>query len=98
MDYVHRSDHILLISPQFIEIRQARTGRLVQVIDGRDIRLLNLGILPNTPVLMAKKGKKNDTEGQSDDLFELLQTTDLTVNNHNDSPTTREDLFDEWDL
>jgi hypothetical protein len=98
VDYVYRSDHILLISPQFVEIRQARTGRLVQVIVGRDIRLLNAGILPNTPILMAKKGKKNDADGQSDEVLELVQTTELATNGHNASPTSREDLFDEWDL
>ena len=95
---MHRDEHVLLFSSQFIEIRHVRTGRLIQVILGRDIRLLNAGILPNTALLVAKKGKKNDYDGQSDAIFELLKTTELPLTSPGDSPTTREDLFDGWDL
>lgn len=83
---------------EFIEVRHVRTGRLIQVIEGRDIRLLNIGNLPNTQLLVARKGKKNDQDGQSDEIFELVKTTELPIAGSNESPTTREDLFDGWDL
>jgi hypothetical protein len=60
--YAYRDGHILLISSEFIEIRNVTTGRIVQVIEDEDIRLLSSG--PNTgkgdPVLVAMRGGYQD--------------------------------------
>ena len=80
-------------------MRQKATGRLVQVIEGMDIRLLNAGYaasrlgspnpatspgeeqvtLDGVPILMARRGKKNDAHGQSVELLELVKTTPIST-------------------
>ena len=96
-DYAHRAGHVLLFSERFVEIRQARSGLLEQVISGQDIRMLSAGIFPGAPLLLVRRGKKNDMEGQSEEILELIETTELPLTRSNDSPTTREDLFQEWE-
>ena len=110
--FVERITHVLLFSggtisgpnveveAQFIEVRQKNTGRLVQVIEGDDLRLLNPGIvdpglqfnslgngdslrvsekvqqeLDIVPLLVTRRGKKNDEHGQSVELLELVKTS-----------------------
>lgn len=103
--FAQRSEHVLLFSSDFVEIRHTPTGRLVQVISGQDIRLLSTGALENTPVLMARTGRKEDELGQSDELLELIQTSEISspVSENGppllgrDSPSHRR-LWDEWDM
>lgn len=43
--YAHRGPHILLFSASFMEVHEIASARLVQVIEGNDIRLLYSGLL-----------------------------------------------------
>lgn len=96
--FAERWEHILLFSNEFIEVRHKATGRLVQVIDGRNIRLLNVGPPDDMPLVVARLGKKNDQHGQSDELFELLKTSEISTPATASSPTGREEYWGEWDM
>lgn len=88
--------HILLFSPEFIEIRHVATGKLVQVIEGEDIRLLYTGFKTgDRTVLVGMKGDKDDRDGQSYKLVDLVETQEIQT------PTTSvhsESLWDMWDM
>lgn len=90
---VHRNGHILLISPEFIEVRNIATGRIVQVIEGHDIRLVSSG--PHTsksdPVLVVMRGGKQDQYSVSEKVVELNETEEIAH-----SPAT--DQRGEWDM
>lgn len=86
--YAHRSEHILLFSPEFIEVRTVGTGRLVQVIEGEDIRLIHAS---DRMILVAMKGPQN-----TDKLVELIETTELTSLERLNSQAPG--LWDEWDM
>lgn len=90
--YATRGLHLLLFSSQFIEIRHVPTGRLVQVLEGRDIRLMQS--LPGSPLLIAMRGKKDDKQGLSDELAELVETAPFEAVRRQDTVDT---LWDEWD-
>jgi len=92
--FAARGPHILLFSPEFIEVREVLSSRLMQVIEGHDIRLLHTGPPDGGPVLLALRGEKNDADGMSDRLAELVETVDLTT------PVARDNrgLWDEWDM
>ena len=91
--YAYRDGHILLISPEFIEIRNVTTGRIVQVIEGEDIRLLSSG--PNTgkgdPVLIAMRGGYQDQFSVSEKIVELNETEEIIR-------TPEADRWVEWDM
>lgn len=93
--YAHHGPHFLLFSPQFIEIRNTITGRLVQVIETVDARLLHYGSRGNTysTILAAIKGDKEDKDGNSDKIIELVETSEITS-----TPTTVPAMWDEWDM
>ncbi|KAF8575974.1 hypothetical protein K439DRAFT_1419330 [Ramaria rubella] len=98
--YAERGLHILLFSPQFLEIRHAPTGRLVQVLEGKDIRLLQSQ--PGYPLLIAMRGKKDDKKGMSDELIELVETAPLHTRGGRRSGSRHDSsgsgpLWDEWD-
>ena len=78
-NFALKSEHILLFSDCFVEIRHAQSGVLVQIMRMQDIRLLKAGFLPDTPLLVARKGKINNSEGQSDEIFELVETVELDL-------------------
>ena len=81
----------MLFSPEFVEIRAIRTGRLVQVIEGQDIRLVHSS---ERSVLVAMRGGSAEG-GAIDKLVELVETADLTV----PTPYTAvPGLWDEWDM
>ena len=108
--FAQRSDYVLLFSSEFIEIRHAQSGRLMQVIEGTDIRLLNCGPPENMPLILARLGKTNDETGQSDELFELIKTSPLSSPTSPSSPrrwsggparvnsSDRDLLWNEWDM
>lgn len=110
--FAERGMHVLLFSASggFVEVREKRTGRLVQVVEGVDMRLLNTGLVPfgagtgtghaqqhgagsslgeghgegpgpggddTVPLLVSRLGKKNDKNGQSIELFELVKTAEI---------------------
>jgi hypothetical protein len=68
VSYANRNGHVLLFSPGFIEIRNSTTGRIVQVIEGQDIRLMYSGpyTKKENPILVAMRGNKDDHNGQSE--------------------------------
>ena len=74
--FAHRGNHVLLFSPDFIEVRNINTGRLVQVIEGTDQRLLHCGQEEDArnSILIAMKGSKDDQDGVSDKITELVET------------------------
>ena len=95
LSYAYRDGHILLISPEFIEVRNVTTGRIVQVIEGHDIRLLSSG--PHTskgdPVLVVMRGGKEDPFSFSEKIVELNETEEIVH-----SPETDADRWVEWDM
>jgi len=85
--YAHRNEHVLLFSPEFVEIRSISTGRIVQVLDGKDIRLLD-------DALVAQRGRK-DQDAMNDRIVELVETQELNVT----TPSSATSLaWDGWDL
>lgn len=101
----NRGDHVLLFSSDFVEVRHTATGRLVEVIPGQDIRLISTGPMDGQSILLARIGKKDDQNGQSDELLELIQTSELGSPlpdgelraQRMPSPSQRR-LWDEWDM
>ncbi|KAH7911069.1 hypothetical protein BJ138DRAFT_1113504 [Hygrophoropsis aurantiaca] len=102
--FAHRGAHLLLFSSDFIEIRNVSTGRLVQVIEGTDIRLLlhtNLRSQKgNDPLLVALRGDKNDRDGISDKIVELVETSEIAAQTPVNPSTAMggEGVWDEWDM
>ncbi|KZT20157.1 hypothetical protein NEOLEDRAFT_1141126 [Neolentinus lepideus HHB14362 ss-1] len=97
--FVHRGDQILLFSSQFIEIRNIHNGRLVQVIEGNDIRLLSSGLKPTGAIVVVMKGDKDDAEGVSERLVELTATSELdTPALSRVSSGEDQSIWDEWDM
>ncbi|KAF8507665.1 hypothetical protein JB92DRAFT_2832700 [Gautieria morchelliformis] len=92
--YATRGLHMLLFSPQFLEIRHVPTGRLVQVMEGRDFRLMQS--LPGSPLLVVRRGK-DDKQGMSDELVELVETAPFETSRTPGIQGTADTLWDEWD-
>ena len=79
-------------------MRDVNTGRLVQVFEGVDIRLLHYGSKEtNDTIIMAMKGDKDDNDGVSDKLVELIETTALQTT-PSAARSIPENLWDEWDM
>jgi len=89
--YSFLNGHVILVSREFIEIRDVATGRLVQVMEGQDFRLVHSvqngsGAQPagsGDKPLIAVRGEMQDEEGHSDALMEMIETAPLessTVN------------------
>ncbi|KAI0661715.1 hypothetical protein C8Q70DRAFT_673507 [Cubamyces menziesii] len=98
MSYAHRGDYLLLISPDFIEVRTVNTGKLVQVVEGADMRRIDIGLLSpdkdNTgSTLIAMKGKE-DKGLVSDRIVELVETAELRTPRVSDVPGA----WDEFDI
>ncbi|KAF8638287.1 hypothetical protein AX17_002307 [Amanita inopinata Kibby_2008] len=99
--FAHRGNHVLLFSNRFIEIRDVRNGRLMQVIDGVDIRLLyfNSSVGSNDPIIVGMKGGKDDKDGISDRIVELVETVELPVTSPASvAPAKNSALWEEWDM
>lgn len=98
--FAHRGTHVLLFSPEFVEIRNVNNGRLVQVIEGMDLRLLYCGPRdsPNDTVIVAMKGEKDDGDGVSDKLAELVETAELARTPSSSARVAPDNLWDEWDM
>jgi len=95
VSYAYRDGHILLISPEFIEVRNVTTGRIVQVIEGHDIRLLSSGphMSKGDPVLIVMRGGKEDPFSFSEKIVELSETEEIVH-----SPEANADRWVEWDM
>lgn len=96
--YAAVDSRILLFSSNFIEIRAVASGKLLQVIEGQDIRLLYTGFAPNDKtVLVGMKGDKDDGEGASYKLVDLVETQEIQPESAN-SMTLVDGAWDTWDM
>ncbi|KAI0359880.1 hypothetical protein OH77DRAFT_1419213 [Trametes cingulata] len=94
--YVHRGDYIMLISPDFIEVRTVHTGKLVQVIEGSDIRRVDFGLLSpdkDSPTLVAMRGRE-ERGLVVDRVVELVETSELRTPRASEVPGA----WDEFDI
>ena len=104
--FAHRGENVLLFSSEFIEVRNVRNGgRIVQVIEGKDIRLLHAGPAGTNgggdTILFAQAGKKDDKDGLSDNITEMVETRELARSPSTASArsgSTADNLWDEWDM
>lgn len=98
--YACRNGHVLLISPEFIEVRNITTGRIVQVVEGRHIRLLYSGpyTKKDDPVLVVMQGEKSDQEAQSEKILALVETEEISVGSPTMMAMTTASVWDEWDI
>jgi hypothetical protein len=93
--YAHRGPHLLLFSPKFIEVRTIASGKLVQVIEGADVRLLHSGSTGEEMLVAAMTGDVDDENGLSERVLELVQTTAIDTQ----GPAVRvQQHWDEWDM
>ncbi|PPQ99136.1 hypothetical protein CVT24_009326 [Panaeolus cyanescens] len=77
----HRNGQLLLFSPEFIEVRNITTSRLVQVIEGKDIRLTYSGPYESKDdtILCVMRGKTFNGEGGfSEKVVELVETEEIS--------------------
>ncbi|KAL7279187.1 hypothetical protein ACG7TL_007027 [Trametes sanguinea] len=94
--YVHRGDYILLFSPEFVEVRTVHTGKLVQVIEGADIRRIDAGVLSpdkDSTTLIAMRGAE-DHGLVTDKVVELVETSELRTPRVSEVPGA----WDEFDV
>lgn len=78
-------------------MRNITTGRLVQVIEGADLRLLHCEHKDeNDTILIAKRGVKDDKDGVSDQITELVETVEITT--PSTARMSQENIWDEWDM
>lgn len=81
----------------WIEVRHISTGRLEQVIEGSDIRLAQTAEPDNGPLLLAMKGSRDDAQGLSDKLVEVLETRPLSIGGSLED-TYADPQWGEWDI
>lgn len=96
--WASRHNHVFLVSPRFVEIRNVATGRLLQVIEGVDVRLLFSGpaLSPQDKVLIAMRGRQsNDTLASSEKIVELAETEPYAGSAAGSTAPT---LWSEWDM
>ena len=91
-----RGDHVLLFSPEFIEIRTVSTGKLVQVIEAAEIRRIDVGLLnpdKDATTLIAVKGREE--QGLVvDTIQELVETTEIRTTRPHEVPG----MFDDFEV
>lgn len=106
--YALRDGHLLLFSSDFIEIRHLVSGRLVQVMEGKEIRLLNAGAPTREkesskvkekeePLLVAMKGEKDDRLGTSEKVVEVVMTREI-MRTPTPAGGNAEVYWDDWDV
>lgn len=94
---MHRGDHILLFSSEFVEVRTVQTGKLVQVIEAEDVRLAYRGLLPaDTTVLVACRGRE-ERGVVVDKIVELVETSEITTPRAS-AASAVPGMWDEWDM
>ncbi|OJT11476.1 Rho1 guanine nucleotide exchange factor 1 [Trametes pubescens] len=97
VSYAHRGDYLMLISPEFIEVRTVHTGKLVQVLEGADMRRIDVGLLSpdkdsaQGTTLIAMRGREE--QGLvADRILELVETSELRTPRVSDVPGQWEDF------
>lgn len=91
--FVHRGRFLILFTADFIEVRDVNSARLVQVLEGEDIRLLEPVREPTDDILVAMHGAQDDRYGISQKLVELLETAEIEQSSG--APPT---AWEEWDM
>ncbi|KAJ7475856.1 hypothetical protein FB451DRAFT_1351235 [Mycena latifolia] len=91
--FAARGAHVLLFSPNFIEIRNVLTGLLVQVIEGQDIRLLHSA---DDAILVAMRGAHDDEAGASEKIIDLQETAEIV--GPRTATVQAPAIWDEWDM
>ncbi|PSS19954.1 hypothetical protein EW026_g3219 [Hermanssonia centrifuga] len=72
------------------------TGRLVQVIEGENIRLVHTS---ERAIFVAMKGVQDKGAGWvTDKLVELVETSDLVAQQRTTQTNNAQGLWDEWDM
>jgi hypothetical protein len=93
--YAHRGAHLLLFSPKFIEVRSIASGKLVQVIEGEDVRLVHSGLTEEDMLVAAMTGDIEDENGLSEKVMELVPTAAIDAQ---ELVGRVEQYWDEWDV
>ena len=92
--YAHAGEHVLLFSPDFIEIRSIATGKLVQVIEGDGLRRVDTGLVSSerdATTLVAVRGREE--QGLTvDTLQELVETTEIRTTRPHEVPGMWDDF------
>lgn len=101
--FAQRGSHVLLFSSQFIEVRDILTGRIVQVIEGRDIRMLYTGPTPDNHehVLYAMRGdddKLENKDGVPEKIVALQETSDISSSLRTPTASDNAAMWEEWDM
>ncbi|KAI6102089.1 hypothetical protein F5141DRAFT_1241795 [Pisolithus sp. B1] len=96
--FLHRAPHVLLFCSEFIEVRDVQSGRLDQVIEGTDIRLLYTPNVRSALPLVAWRGAKDDEDGLSEQIVELIDTAVITPVTPVSGTIVPLDVWDEWDM
>ncbi|KAG8904661.1 hypothetical protein FRB99_001381 [Tulasnella sp. 403] len=91
-----RSPYVLLLSPGWVEVRHILTGRLEQVEELTDLRMLQVGEPDNGALLLAMRGK-DDAQGLVDKVVEVLETQPIGESDMDDE-TARDLQWGEWDI
>jgi RHO1 GDP-GTP exchange protein 1/2 len=85
----------LLFSPKFIEVRSIGSGKLVQVIEGEDVRLVHSGLTEDDMLVAAMKGDIEDENGLSEKVLELVPTAAIDTQ---ELAGRVEQYWDEWEV
>ncbi|KAI0749365.1 hypothetical protein C8Q80DRAFT_1100784 [Daedaleopsis nitida] len=92
--YSWRGEHLLLFSPEFVEIRTVRTGKLVQVVEGEGIRRVDTGLISSerdATTIVAVRGREE--QGLTvDTLQEFVETTEIRTTRPHEVPGMWDDF------
>jgi len=92
--FVAREPYVILVGRSSIEVRHAPTGRLLQILLGKEIRLVQKLPRGAGPTLVARRGEKDDQGGLSDQLMELVETSPIGAPEIDES----DGIWEEWGL
>jgi hypothetical protein len=70
--YARRGQHLLLLSSGYIEVRNIDSGKLIQIVEGNEIRLLRSGLSEPGMLVAAMTGGTQDDGGRTEKLVELI--------------------------
>lgn len=73
-------------------MRCIASGKLIQVIEAKDVRLVHSGLTEEDMLVAAMTGDVDDESGLSEKVQELVQTTAI------DAQGRVEQQWDEWDV
>ena len=76
------------------------TGRLVQVIEGIDIRLLYTPTTSNADdtILVSMRGEADDDHSVFEKVVSLVETSEISALNASANAAIPTEAWDEWDM